>query len=222
MEGGRTDRHAAEEAGQGREHADRLAAEREDRAGGSTAARSRERRRRTGRRRTAARRRRACGASVVGVGILARIARSQHTRGGRSRCREASHLLVRVALRGPGSRGFYHRPRADRCHWWRTRRPLLQPPDEEGAAGIRGRGRRTQPCRRHLRLGRGVLQRDARPLPPGRPGELPAHHRGLRLLGQHRHPLQGSGDPLGRPRLLRDRPPPPAADPSGARPQSSA
>ena len=70
----------------------------------------------------------------------------------------------------------------------------------------RGDGVRAQPRRRHVRLGRGAVRRDARQSRPQRPGQRRRDPRALRLLGRHRRGPQGRAHRLDRARLLRHRP----------------
>ncbi|MCK7493084.1 MAG: hypothetical protein MZW92_17535 [Comamonadaceae bacterium] len=65
--------------------------------------------------------------------------------------------------------------------------PLLLDPDEEGRPAPRHLGLREEPVRRHLRLGRGVLRRDAgQPAQRGRARPHAEIEAGLQPLGRHR------------------------------------
>src|SRR5262245_35834514 len=88
-------------------------------------------------------------------------------------------------------------------HRRRPGRPLLRDPREEGLAADAHHRVRAQPARRHLRLRRRVLGRDARHLRGVRPRELPRHRRPLRLLGRHRNPFPWDDAPHRRQRVLR-------------------
>ena len=71
--------------------------------------------------------------------------------------------------------------------WRRPGGPLLRHPDEEGLSRDRDPGARAQPRRRHLRLGRGLLGRDAGELRGGRRRRAtPRSPRSFALLGRHR------------------------------------
>src|SRR6266550_2089114 len=82
-------------------------------------------------------------------------------------------------------------------------RPLFRDPREEGLAAHAHHRIRAQPARRHFRLRRRVLRRDARHLRDLRPGELSHHRRPLRLLGRHRDPFPRHDSPHRRQRILR-------------------
>src|SRR6516225_3035744 len=88
-------------------------------------------------------------------------------------------------------------------HRRRPGRPLLRDPREEGLAADAHHRVRAQPPRRHLRLRRRVLRRDARHLRGVRPRELPRHRRPFRLLGRHRNPFPWDDAPHRRQRILR-------------------
>ena len=62
---------------------------------------------------------------------------------------------------------------------------------------------RAQPGRRHVRLGRRLLGRDARELRGSRSRDARRDHRALRVLDRHRHLHPGRAHPLNRPRVLR-------------------
>ena len=98
----------------------------------------------------------------------------------------------------------------------RTRRALRRRPPE--AAGPRPRDHRmgAQRPRRHLRLRRGPLRRDARRHRARRSRRVPGAQRRVRPLGHHRHRAPGRHPDLGRPRLRRAGPPYAPADPARA------
>ena len=75
---------------------------------------------------------------------------------------------------------------------------------------------RAQPARRHVRLGRGAVGRDARQPRRQRSRQRRGDPPRVRLLGRHRRLLPGHGDALVRPRLLRHRPQAAAQYPAGA------
>lgn len=106
--------------------------------------------------------------------------------------------------------------RARRSHRRRARRTVLRGPHQAALPALGGHRLGTQRSRRHLRLRRRLLRRDARRHRPGRPRDPRGHVRGVRPLGRRRRPLPGLHPHLGRARLRRPRPPAPAADPPGA------
>ncbi len=101
-----------------------------------------------------------------------------------------------------------------RMHRRRARVPLLRDPVQAERPRRRDRRLRAESRGRHLRLGSRVLGRDARQLRGGRPGQLRAHPPELRLLDRHRHVLPRRQGHQHRPRLLRARARPAAADPA--------
>ena len=100
--------------------------------------------------------------------------------------------------------------REDRQHRRWSGGALFRPAHEEGGPRPRHRRRRAQPGRRHLRLRRRLLRRDARGVRGGRPRDVGGDRQELRPLGRHRHPLPGRGADLDGPRLLRHVAPAPA------------
>ena len=80
----------------------------------------------------------------------------------------------------------------------------------------RGPGDRAQPPRRHLRLGRGIFERDPGQALAQRPGQRGGDRGELPALGRHRRALQGARRPLRRPRLRRHRAQAPAQPSPGA------
>ena len=78
----------------------------------------------------------------------------------------------------------------DRLHRRRPGRSLFRDPDEAARPRASRHRDRAQSPGRHLRLGRGVLRRDAAQPQRRRSANRAAHHRQLRPLGRHRHPLQ--------------------------------
>ena len=81
---------------------------------------------------------------------------------------------------------------------------------------------RAQQARRHVRLGRRAVGRDARQPDPQRSGQRRLDQALLRLLGRHRRHPQGRAHGLDRPRLLRHRPQAAAACCCSGAPASSA
>src|SRR5215475_113861 len=107
----------------------------------------------------------------------------------------ARRRLIRGGFGGGMDEGSRHRRRPGR--------PLLRDPREEGLAADAHHRVRAQPARRHLRLRRRVLRRDARHLRGVRPRELSRHRRPLRLLGRHRNPFPWDDAPHRGQRVLR-------------------
>ena len=103
-----------------------------------------------------------------------------------------------------------------------TGRSLFRHRDEAARPRPRDRGRRAQPARRHVRLGRGAVRRDARQPRRQRSRQRGRDPRRVRLLGRHRRLPPRHGHRLVGPRLLRHRPQAPARDPSGPRAANSA
>ena len=108
---------------------------------------------------------------------------------------------------------------ADRDRGRRPRRAVPLDPVEAAGPVARGRRLRAQRARRHVRLRRRVLRRDAGRVRGRRPGVLRGDHAPVRALERDRRPLPRRGDHVRRARLLRARPQGAArTSSSGARP----